>query len=111
MGGTRDHSLDAARGLLMILGVPYHAALIYTPGYDWVMNSPDGIAWIGLFADFIHSFRMPAFFLISGLLITHSLRRHGPRAVLTSRASRLLVPLVAMAATLNVAQLWMESRA
>ncbi|TWA78834.1 glucan biosynthesis protein C [Azospirillum brasilense] len=111
MGNTRDHSLDAARSLLMILGVPYHAALIYTPGYDWVMNSPDGIAWIGLFADFIHSFRMPAFFLISGLLITHSLRRHGPREVLTSRASRLLVPLVAMTVTLNVAQLWMESRA
>lgn len=110
-GGVRDHSLDAARSLLMILGVPYHAALIYTPGYDWVMNSPDGIAWIGLFADFIHSFRMPAFFLISGLLIAHSLRRHGPRAVLSSRASRLLVPLVAMAATLNVAQLWMETRA
>ncbi|MDQ2101478.1 acyltransferase family protein [Azospirillum isscasi] len=110
-GGARDHSLDAARSLLMILGVPYHAALIYTPGYDWVMNSPDGIVWIGLFADLIHSFRMPAFFLISGLLIAHSLRRHGPRAVLTSRASRLLVPLFAMAATLNVAQLWMETRA
>ncbi|KAA0681974.1 acyltransferase family protein [Roseomonas genomospecies 6] len=111
LGGTRDHSLDAARSLLMILGVPYHAALIYTPGYDWVMNSPDGIAWIGLFADFIHSFRMPAFFLISGLLIAHSLRRHGPRATLGSRASRLLVPLFVMAATLNVAQLWMEFRA
>ncbi len=110
-GGTRDHSLDAARSLLMILGVPYHAALIYTPGYDWVINSPDGIPWIGLLADVIHSFRMPAFFLISGLLIAHSLRRHGPRATLTSRASRLLVPLVAMAATLNVAQLWMEKRA
>ncbi len=109
--GARDYSLDAARSVLMILGVPYHAALIYTPDYQWLIDSPDKIAGIGLFANFIHSFRMPAFFLISGLLIARSLRKHGPRSVLASRATRLLVPLIAMAATLNVLQLWLASRA
>lgn len=110
-GGVRDHSLDAARSLLMILGVPYHAALIYTPDYHWLIDSPDTIPGIGLFADFIHSFRMPAFFLISGLLIARSLRKHGPAAVLRSRATRLLVPLIAVAATFNVLQLWLSSLA
>lgn len=110
-GGVRDHSLDAARSLLMILGVPYHAALIYTPDYHWLIDSPDTIPGIGLFANFIHSFRMPAFFLISGLLIARSLRKHGPTAVLRSRATRLLVPLVAVAATVNVLQLWLATLA
>lgn len=110
-GGVRDHSLDAARSLLMILGVPYHAALIYTPDYHWLIDSPDTIPGIGLFSDFIHSFRMPAFFLISGLLIARSLRKDGPAAVLRSRATRLLVPLVAVGATFNVLQLWLSALA
>ncbi len=110
-GGARDHGLDAARCFLMLLGVPYHAALIYTPDYRWLIDSATENAALGLFADFIHTFRMPAFFLISGMLTAKSLRSGGPRAVLASRAVRLLVPLVAVAVSLNVFQLWVSTLA
>lgn len=110
-GWARDHSLDAARCFLMLLGVPYHAALIYTPDYHWLIDSATENAALGLFAEFIHSFRMPAFFLISGILTAKSLRSGGPRTVLASRAVRLLVPLAAVVVSLNLLQLWISTLA
>lgn len=109
--GTRErrHYLDAARGLLMILGVPYHAALIYAAGQEWLIGSPDRSAVLALAAEVGHSFRMPAFFLISGILLHRSLQSHGPWRTFTGRGVRLLVPLLAVGATLNVAQFWLSA--
>jgi glucan biosynthesis protein C len=101
----RDHGLDAARGILMMLGILLHTANIYRPGSTWLLADADANADIfTLLARAIHVFRMPAFFWISGYFTAMTLLRKGPAALLLTRATRLLVPLIVVASTLNVAQ-------
>jgi glucans biosynthesis protein C len=91
----RDHFWDAARALLMILGIPYHVALAYRPGQEWIVVSREGTAFFTYLAEFIHLFRMPAFFLIAGYFAALLLARREPVAWLRARLVRLGVPLVA----------------
>lgn len=49
----------------MLLEIPFHLSLIYS-SHIWHVNSETSTWWLTLFNDFIHSFRMQVFFVISG---------------------------------------------
>ncbi len=91
----RDHFWDAARALLMILGIPYHVALSYKPGEEWIVASREGAPFFTYLSEFIHLFRMPAFFMIAGYFAAMLLARREPDVWLRGRLVRLGVPLVA----------------
>lgn len=91
----RDHYWDAARALLMILGIPYHVALAYKPGQEWIVVSREGTAFFVYLSEFIHLFRMPAFFLIAGYFAALLLARRAPDQWLRGRLVRLCPPLIA----------------
>lgn len=104
---ARDYALDAARGTLMVLGVFLHASNIYAVDARWLVTDPNQswvFDWIG---EFIHAFRMPAFFWISGYFCALTLQRYGTAQFLGKRIPRLLVPLLVTWATLNVLQQWL----
>lgn len=102
----RFHYLDAARALLMALGIPYHVCLIYNPFDHWGVWSPDTSISAAILASVITCFRMPAFFLISGFFSTMVLAKSGaPGAFLKSRAIRLGVPFVTVALLINPIQM------
>ncbi|MEQ8936847.1 MAG: acyltransferase family protein [Amphiplicatus sp.] len=103
--------LDAARGMLMALGVVIHTANIYSPGASDVIPDPDGGAAFTYIVEAMHLFRMPAFFLISGFFCAMSLHKYGAGKVLRVRALRLLLPLVTTVLTFNVGALWLLARA
>lgn len=91
----REHFWDAARALLMLLGIPYHVALAFRPvGQDWIIRSPDGAPFFTYLAEFIHLFRMPAFFVIAGYFAALLLSRREPGTWLHGRLVRLGVPFV-----------------
>ncbi|WOK37926.1 acyltransferase family protein [Sphingomonas sp. C3-2] len=93
--GQRDHSWDAMRAFLMILGIPYHIALSYRPGQDWIVRSGEGLPIFTYLAEFIHLFRMPAFFVIAGYFAALLLARRDPVAWLQGRVQRLVPPALA----------------
>jgi glucan biosynthesis protein C len=62
---TRSHSLDGLRALVMLLGVAWHA--VQGPGSGAVST----------FMDWLHSFRMPLFMLISGFFGHMMLAKYG----------------------------------
>lgn len=97
--------LDSGRAILILLGVPYHASLIYHPLQFWLVHSPEVSAALGWLGDFLHYFRMHAFFLISGFFATLQLSRLGRATWLRQRLVRLGVPLVAAALLLNPIQM------
>jgi glucan biosynthesis protein C len=90
-------ALSAVWASTMLLGLVIHAAVTYGavdyhpvwslkdrqthPIFDWVVR-------------FIHCFRMPLFFLISGYFAAHLFREEGPRALLKSALVRLLLPFI-----------------
>ncbi len=98
----RIHYLDAARALLMLLGIPYHVALIYVLNNHWAFAiSSDSSPGLSYLAKALHAFRMPAFFVLAGYFAMMILERKGAGPWLRGRAVKLIVPFVAAILLLN----------
>lgn len=99
----RLHYLDALRGILMLLGIVLHAALIYAVEADWVIgDSRRSRVFDGIYS-VIHAFRMQTFFMISGILTVRMMKK-GPTAFLRDRCIRLVIPFLTIALLLNSTQ-------
>lgn len=97
---TREHFWDALRAFLMLLGIPYHVALSYQPGQDFIVHSGEGVPGFPQFAALLHLWRMPAFFVIAGYFAMLLLARRDPGAWLKSRFTRLGIPFLTCLVTL-----------
>ncbi len=86
----RRYDLDALRGVAMLLGIVLHAAIPFVP--YWEEGDTGGAFLYGLF-EYIHLWRMPLFFLLSGFFTAMLWRRRGLRALMTHRAKRIALPL------------------
>lgn len=101
--GDRFASLDAARGVLMMLGVVLHASNIYAVDGAWLVRDVQRAPAFDLIGSAVHVFRMPAFFWISGFFTAFTFLRDGPAGLLRKRLLRIGLPLLTSWATLNVA--------
>ncbi|MGJ8570662.1 MAG: acyltransferase family protein [Hoeflea sp.] len=90
----RLHHWDFSRALYLVLGIPFHAAVIYSLNHEWSVSSPDKSQVLTWFAEFLHTFRMPGFFLLAGLFSMMLLDRQGALAWLKTRLFRLGLPLL-----------------
>jgi peptidoglycan/LPS O-acetylase OafA/YrhL len=94
---NRLHALDAVRGFALLLGVAFHAALSFMPGWPpgiWAMvdNSPSQfLSDAGFVA---HIFRMSLFFFIAGFFARMMFHKRGAGGFWVNRAKRIAVPLV-----------------
>ncbi|PZU09636.1 acyltransferase family protein [Sphingomonas sp.] len=89
----RQHYWDVTRAFLMLLGLPYHVAMLYHPG-GWIVAVDQESTWLGWIAAFIHLFRMPAFFVVAGYFAALLLARRPAGAWIGSRIFRLGIPLL-----------------
>ncbi|MBO6514609.1 MAG: acyltransferase family protein [Phycisphaerales bacterium] len=101
----RRHDLDALRAFAMVLGILLHGALAYTQVPWIVQDAQKSVVFDHLF-EFIHTFRMPIFFLLSGFFTAMLWRRRGTRGLLRHRTFRILFPLLACMATIVPATMW-----
>ena len=99
----REYFLDSIRAVLMLLGVPFHISLIYAT-QSWSVNSPQPSVWLTLLNDFIHSFRMQVFFVISGYFSYMLFLRYTPQHWLKVRAERVAIPMLAAIPLLTLPQ-------
>ena len=101
VASNRFHALDSARATAMLLGVFYHSILFAGfagggppgggPGGPGGGGGPDPSRLVG---DWLHSFRMPLFFLISGFFCRMMLDKYGMRNYFRRRWARIGVPLL-----------------
>lgn len=102
--GPAGIDFDRIRATLMVLGIALHAADVFVSAGGWlVADAHRGAAFDALVA-LIHSFRVPGFFLLSGLLFAGSLTRHAAPDLALRQLVRLGVPLLSCWALLNTAQ-------
>ncbi len=102
--GAVDVDLDRIRATLMVLGIALHAADVFVTAGDWLVADRQRSVVFDALVALIHSFRVPGFFLLSGLLFAGSLRRHATPDLLARQLLRLGVPLLTCWLLLNGAQ-------
>ena len=93
----RLHALDAVRGFALLLGVAFHAALSFMPGWPpgiWAMNDNSPSQFLSDATFVAHIFRMSLFFFIAGFFGRLLFHKLGARGFWTNRAKRILVPLI-----------------
>lgn len=98
---VRYYGLDLARAVFIMLGVVLHAALAYQYDGGWRVSVDNGSPLLVVVAHFIHMFRMPAFFIISGFFFILLVDRKGEKEAIIDRAFRLGIPLVFVGMTFN----------
>ncbi|MEM0963577.1 MAG: acyltransferase family protein, partial [Bacteroidota bacterium] len=95
------HHLDALRAFAMLLGIVLHTALGFVPGL-WFIEDPTA-SWRGPFDEvffFVHGFRMPLFFLLSGFFSAMLLQRRGLWGLVKHRLRRVGLPLLVAVVTI-----------
>lgn len=93
----RLYSLDALRGIMMLLGLVLHAASSYSLKIEWgtwrVKDPENNFAFLVL-VEYIHAFRMPVFFVSAGFFAALLFYKKGPQALLKNRFQRIVLPFV-----------------
>lgn len=98
MDDRRYYGLDALRGGMMMLGIVLHGAWLYLAAPPPTMPLPvdrnNSIVFDVIF-HFIHSFRMPTFFILAGFFTSLLIEKRGSWGTYKDRARRVLAPLAA----------------
>ncbi|MDA7538609.1 acyltransferase family protein [bacterium] len=94
--GPRYHFLDGLRGVAMLVGIFFHAAMSFMgyPGW-WAVDVRADPASFGVLVDLVHASRMPLFFLVSGFFTAMMWKKRGLGSLVKQRLLRIGVPLLA----------------
>lgn len=89
----RRHDLDSLRAIAMLLGIVIHAILSFVP-IPWPVQDTHQHEAYGLLFSYLHGFRMPLFFLLSGFFTAMLWRKRGLRSLLWHRFKRIFLPMI-----------------
>ena len=96
----RYHGFDLLRSVAMLLGIVIHAPIVYADRaiaqevVPMVTNLPELEDWIGVILLWIHSWRMPTFFLIAGFMSILVIERTTASFFLKDRILRVACPMI-----------------
>lgn len=91
----RYHALDALRGVMMLGGVVIHAFCAYSTLPDvWWLKDRDQSPVMDAFILFLHIFRLPVFFVMSGFFAAMLMEKRGWQGFLENRTARLMLPML-----------------
>ncbi|WP_416355580.1 acyltransferase family protein [Aureimonas phyllosphaerae] len=102
---SRVYFLDAARAVMLLLGIPFHVSEIYRVSNGYSIDSPDASYLASAISAAVHVFRMPAFFILSGFFAAMLLQKGTPESWMKGRTWKLGIPLVATTLLLG----WFEN--
>lgn len=94
----RLHGLDALRAVMMLLGLLLHTLVSYAPhrplGKIWPYLDAHTTVLADVVVVYLHAFRMPLFFVMSGFFAAMLFERRGAVSMLRNRVARIGVPFV-----------------
>ncbi len=94
----RYHGLDLLRAIALLLGLFFHAAIPFFAGpknLQWIIYYDENFWIFNWIADFIHSFRMPLFFILAGFFSGLLLSKYGLKLFIKMRFRKLVIPFIA----------------
>ncbi|NTE58656.1 acyltransferase family protein [Agrobacterium tumefaciens] len=102
-----EHYWDPLRALLMLLGIPYHASLLYSHALPWDIKDFETSPILTVLGAALATFRMPAFFLVAGYFSGMVIGKKGKAPWLRQRFVRLGLPFVIAVLILGPLQLFL----
>jgi len=90
---NRRHDLDWLRVLAILLLQVFHTGMAFN-SWGWHIKNAEKLAWLDLPMGFLHLWRMPLLFFISGVGTTFALRSRKLSGFVKERHRRLLLPLI-----------------
>ncbi|RIV20496.1 hypothetical protein DYU11_20850 [Fibrisoma montanum] len=96
------HSLDNLRTSMMLMGLVLHAAGPYMNTAYFPDDPKANHEVFDTLFLFIHTFRMPAFFIMSGFFSALLVERRGVSLFIKNRAHRILLPFLVGYFTVNI---------
>ena len=95
--------MDSMRSVLMILGIVLHSANIFRDA-NWGIQDIYTSVTFDYLVEFIHLFRMPAFFIVSGYFCHMTLKKNQSWQFCKVRIPRIIIPLIVTIFSLNIIQ-------
>ncbi|MDN3646144.1 acyltransferase family protein [Pontixanthobacter aestiaquae] len=102
------HDIDGARSVLMFLSVALHAGTVYAPARLWITTNTARHEFFDWLIFGFHLFVTPTFFFVGGFFAVLLLTRRTVGDFLLNRLLRTGVPLVTIAITLNMIELYLR---
>lgn len=84
--------LDNLRSFALLLGIVFHSAIVYAADIQYAIQTQERSSILSYFCYWIHSFRMPMFYMISGFFSAMVVQKKGNKFYLDGRLRRVLVP-------------------
>ena len=95
------------RGIAMLLGIVLHAALPYVPDAELFWPTDNGSSqFINAIFQFIHIWRMPLFFILSGFFANLIITRRSWRSWWGNRFLRIALPLIVFSPIMSLTVPW-----
>jgi peptidoglycan/LPS O-acetylase OafA/YrhL len=104
---SRQYEIDWLRILLILSVFFYHIGMIFVP-WSWHIKNQETISWLIHPMDFLHLWRMPLLFLISGVATYYAIGSKNSVGYIKERSLRLLLPLVVGMFLLVPVQVYIE---
>ena len=93
MISERRYDIDWLRIMLIFSVFLFHIGM-YFNGFGWHIKNPERLTWLDPFMGYLHVWRMPLLFLVSGVGTYFALGKRTIAQFFGERSRRLLIPLV-----------------
>ncbi|XDD47535.1 acyltransferase family protein [Leptospira sp. WS39.C2] len=86
--------LDNLRSFALLLGIVFHSAIVYASDIQYAIQTEERSDILSYFCYWIHSFRMPMFYMISGFFSAMVIEKKGIGFYWEGRFKRILIPTI-----------------
>lgn len=93
--------LDNLRACLMTLGLVLHTCAAFSPSQYWIVSYYTSLPWVDTVNAFIHLFRMPLFYIISGYFAFLLLERQSIKSFVYTKLCRIAIPFICVLLLIN----------
>ncbi|TGK05060.1 acyltransferase [Leptospira semungkisensis] len=91
--GRQDY-LDNLRSFALLLGLAFHVAIVYAAVIIYPLRNQDRSIAFDVFGEWVHIFRMPLFFVLSGYFTERTFLSKTLSEFLRLRGLRIILPLI-----------------
>lgn len=91
---SRLDYLDNLRSFALLLGLAFHVAIVYAAIIIYPLRNNDRSIAFDVFGEWVHLFRMPMFFVLSGYFTERIYLSKTLKEFLKLRALRIILPLI-----------------